>query len=767
MKNGGSGPFQGQKGKPALSGGRIPELLAAAVRHHRNGNFAEAEGLYRSALDIDPDCVDAQHLLGVLAHQMGKSDVAADFIAKALARQPDSPEMHNNLGLALRRLGRVTDAVASFHRALALRSGYPEAHNNLGNVLNELGQPENAADSYRKAVALRPDFAEAHYNLANVLRTTGRLDAAAAGYRKALALKPNFPEAHNNLGGVLCDLGQWQDAAASCDKALSLRPNFPEAHNNLGRALKELGRLNDAVAHYEKALALDPDSANTHSNLGSALASIGCWAEARAHHLRAMEIEPHVLNHAIHAHLHLPAILESAEVVDALRERYRAGIDAMADVPGIIEDHDRINTSSFFLAYHDRNDRPAMLHLHDFFRGRLPELTLVAPHVPDWRSPTDTGRKIRVGFLSEYLTEHTIGKLYRGLVRHLDRRRFEVVVIHTHKTKLSTLRQEIDAAADQIVSLPAGLAAQQQAVAAMTLDILFYPDIGMTPTTYFLAYARLAPVQAVAWGHPDTTGLDSMDYFVSSSWIEPEDAEAHYSERLICLNRLPCYFEPLMTSDEELSRSDFGLPDTGTLYGCPQSLFKLHPDFDAVLAAIAAGDSEGHVVLLEGSYPIWRDMLVSRWKRNFPDLPERVLFLPRMPLDRFMTLTAGIDILLDPPHFGSGNTFYEAMVYGTPVVTWPGRFMRSRIVAGGYRQMGLTEPLIAANLKDYARLALDLGRDPERRRSFRREAREAAKQELFSDTRFVREFEAFLEAAAAAAGRREKLPAGWHPDPAT
>ena len=76
-------------------------------------------------------------------------------------------------------------------------------------------------------------------------------------------------------------------------------------------------------------------------------------------------------------------------------------------------------------------------------------------------------------------------------------------------------------------------------VAATELDVLFYADIGMDPTTYFLAFSRLAPVQCVTWGHPVTTGIPNIDDYLSSDVFEAPGAEAHYTERLIRLPRRP------------------------------------------------------------------------------------------------------------------------------------------------------------------------------------------------------------------------------------
>ena len=193
-----------------------------------------------------------------------------------------------------------------------------------------------------------------------------------------------------------------------------------------------------------------------------------------------------------------------------------------------------------------------------------------------------------------------------------------------------------------------------------------------------------------------------------------------------------------------------------------------------MLAAIAEGDPDGCIVLLEGRVSSWADSLRDRWARAAPILLKRTLFLPRslpvsrpehlMPYERFLALMSHADVQLDPIHFGGGNSMYEAMVFGTPAVTWPGQFMRSRILAGMYAQMGVADAPIAENIGDYAALALALGRDPERRRTLREALQQAARRELFSDRQTVRDIEVFFEAAIAAAGKGQRLPAGWKPN---
>jgi predicted O-linked N-acetylglucosamine transferase (SPINDLY family) len=169
------------------------------------------------------------------------------------------------------------------------------------------------------------------------------------------------------------------------------------------------------------------------------------------------------------------------------------------------------------------------------------------------------------------------------------------------------------------------------------------------------------------------------------------------------------------------------------------------------LAEIAEGDPTGRIILLEGLYPAWRSLLETRWEKAFPNLSKSVVFLPRLSPEQFLELMSHLDVLLDPIHFGSGNSMYEAMALGIPVVTWPGAYMRGRIVAGAYRQIGLTQAPIAISRQGYAPLVLALGRSPQRRQTLREAIRNAARRELFDDMMAVRELEDFLESAVAAA----------------
>jgi predicted O-linked N-acetylglucosamine transferase (SPINDLY family) len=279
---------------------------------------------------------------------------------------------------------------------------------------------------------------------------------------------------------------------------------------------------------------------------------------------------------------------------------------------------------------------------------------------------------------------------------------------------------------------------------ALELDILFYQDVGMEALTYFLSFARLAPLQCVYFGHPDTTGVPTMDCFISNDLYESLAASADYSERLVLLHDLPTlsyYYRP-QVSPELPKRAALGLPEDATIYVCPQTLFKFHPDFDALLKGILERDPRGRLVLIQARISAWNERLLARFRRSMPEVAHRVLFVPPVPHAQFMQLLASSDVMLDPLHFNGANTSLEGLAVGTPVVTLPTRLQRGRHTRAMYLKMGITD-CIAANAGDYIDIAVRLGTDAGLRGELR--ARILGRNDaLYEDPRVLSEFGRFF-----------------------
>ena len=229
----------------------IQESLDLGVQHHTARDLSTAEGIYQQILKVDPNQPDALHLLGVIAHQVGKHDVAEELITKALSIKPDWAEACANLGNALMAQGKLDEAAASHRKALEIKPDFAEVHNNLGNALKELGRLEEAVASYRKAIAIKPGHVETHSNLGTALRDLGKLNEAEASHRKSLQLHSSFAAGHYNLHPFLLDPGDMEASIKCMQKAVEFDPESTNYRFYLGMLLDYSGKSRDAKTHFD------------------------------------------------------------------------------------------------------------------------------------------------------------------------------------------------------------------------------------------------------------------------------------------------------------------------------------------------------------------------------------------------------------------------------------------------------------------------------------------------------------------------------------
>jgi tetratricopeptide (TPR) repeat protein len=238
-----------------------PDAFSFALLMHRQGRLTEAEQTCLAVLKSQPTHFAATHLLGIIAMQTQRPELATQLIRTAIELCPDRAEPHYNLGLARTMLNRPLEALANYDRAIALKPEYAAAHNNRGNLLRSLGRLEEALRSYDEAIAHQPDHADAFNNRGAVLMELRRFDAATTSFARAVALRPDGASMHINLGHALRDLGRLEPALAHYDKAIALRPDAAEPYRHRGVAQAAMGQFEAALTSYDQALALRPDDA--------------------------------------------------------------------------------------------------------------------------------------------------------------------------------------------------------------------------------------------------------------------------------------------------------------------------------------------------------------------------------------------------------------------------------------------------------------------------------------------------------------------------
>jgi len=690
----------------------IAEALDAAVRHHQAGRAAQAEAIYRQILDVEPDQPDALHLLGVVYSQRGDPATAIDYIGRAIGRRPREAVYLTNLAIAYRALGRLDEAVASLRRAIELRPDLADAHYHLGLTFQQRGMLDEAATCYGRVLEMEPRSVQALVGLGACLRAQGKLEEAVACYQRAIQIKPDYAQAHHNLGNVF-KMGGMLDAAADAYRhAIRLAPGSARAHRSLGRLREDREEIDEAAACYRRALELEPDQPLLELRLS-------CLC---------------------------PKVFSDNEAIDEYRRQLldRWTRLAAGDLrPDLAELAISGSPPPLELACHGRDDRPLKEAYANIFRHVFPE-TVPRP---------GTGRP-RIGFVVTGKHEGAFFGSMRGVLRHMTPDRFELVVI-CQPIGRAAVREALPEESIRVLEVPERMDLIAEAVRAAQLDVLYHWEVGTDATNYFLPFLRLAPVQCTSWGLPETSGIDRIDYYLSSTLVEPEDADEHYTERLLLADTLPAYYERVSPPDEPKGRAAFGFSAERHLYLCAQQLRKFHPDFDAILGGILRRDHRALVVSVEDRRGRVAAGLRARFAASIPDVAERIVFLPRQTYPDYLSLVVACDVVLDPLYFGGGFTTYQAFSLDKPVVTLPWRFQRGRYTQACYRKMGIADG-VASSVEEYVDLAVQLGTD-EARRAALVEAIRTAKDCLFEDMDAVREherlFAAMVEEARSGAGR--------------
>ena len=381
----------------------------------------------------------------------------------------------------------------------------------------------------------------------------------------------------------------------------------------------------------------------------------------------------------------------------------------------------------------------------------------LCPKLLDWVDVRVGGRgeegergKIRIGIISNNLRFHSVGRLLRGVFGRLSREKFELVLVLDEASRRTgdTIFDEFSERADKVVFLKGKIQDCQELLSGLELDVLVFGDIGMDSKTSFLAYGRYSSVQVAFWGHPVTSALDSIDYFVGGEHFGDFGKEFH--EQLITFESSGVYWvEEERRTDGERIRvleriiGEGRVKESTLVYVCPQSVMKLHPKFDNMIHDILEKDDNALVILLVDTRKIvWGERVVRRLGGG----EERIVFVEQLPYDEYYGLVCAADVNLDPFPFGGGVTMLESLGCGVPIVTDVDMLKVFHLGNAWLELSGLAD---MGGDGSYTERALELAKlMNSRRRETSNEIKRAVRGNLFEDKRAVSEWEDFLVRAA-------------------
>ena len=586
--------------------------------------------------------------------------------------------------------------------------------------LFEMGADALEAERYGEAItALLAyvavcDDAEGWYNLGLAYHGGGDDAAAAVAWRRALATGPTEPgllQALFDAAEVLLERLCLLEAKPLYESLLSDAQLGVHASLRLTWCLHLLGRDEEALPVLTQGLMHWP------GNL-------------------ALKLQQTLL---------LPMLYPSREAMVFWREHLLTRLDELEgwlrSPAGLSMSPIRLPSPIFDLMSQGEDEKMLLQRISAVWRRIfVPPQPALAPRRP--------GRP-RLGIVTVSAYNHSTIHYFLGMLELLaGQRSLETAMFYFGEQQDDTTAY-LHTLTDQFTQLPMTLPEGIQAILDWQPDILFYLDIGQEGLLYSLAHLRLAPVQCVSAGIPITTGIANMDYYLSSSWFEPPEAQAYYSETLICLADPMVCMRPPQVTDPLRGRSAFGLAEDKHLYIFPHTLIRVDPELDELMARILLQDPRGQLIFIQDRQGQLYRQLQARFGGRYPELADRLRFLAPMPQPDFLNLVALCDVALDSLRLGGGNVSFQCFWVGTPIIHCPTRFLRCRIAAGLYRLAGLDE-WIAADHDDYVAKAVKLGTQPRLRLALSERMRQASRERIFNRSEGVEAAFALFEKWAGA-----------------
>lgn len=697
-------------------------LLQNSLALLQQSEFEKADELLTKIYKLQPTNIEVLNLLGIRSYQKQEFENALELLHKANLLAPQSSQTLGNIGLVNNSLGRFVEALYFLDLSIAVDKQIPETHNNRGNALKGLVKNREALEAYKSATSLRPNYAEALNNQGVIFLEETNLREAIPFFERAIQANPSFSIAYNNLGNALTQLENYESAFQCFERAIQLNPCYVDAYLNFGNSLKKCKQYGSAIECYQHALKIAPHNASTFNVLGEVYYEIGDSDLAKIYYANSIDLYPN--NSEIQLALtiaQIPKVYKNKAEVSESREALISQLEFIgADIKSI--NRSQVSEKSlyrhpFYLAYQDANNEPILSKFGEISvqLGQFIQEQISAP-----QNQPIPHNKIRLGIVSHYFSTHPVWHaITKGWVGHLNPDLFEIYLFNTSgheddETKLAELK-------GKYFNCNQSISNTAQFISNQGLDVLLYPEIGMDTVSKALACLRLAPLQIASWGHPETTGLPTIDYYLSAELFEFDSSGNFYSEELIQLPNLGTCLEFQTVQYSAINLIALGInPDLPILL-CAGSPSKYTPKHDCVFIEIAKRLKACQFIFFdfeENLTSILKERLHIAFSSASLDPSQFIHFIPFLEKEGFHSLLQQAHIYLDTIGFSGFNTAIQALICHLPIVTIEGSYMRGRLASGILHRMNLSD-LICHSDAEYIERTVELIQNQEKRNAYK------------------------------------------------
>ena len=644
--------------------------------------------------------------------------------------------IHINSGICNYHLGNYKNSIIDIENALKLNIDYPVAYFHLGNNYLSLNLYDLAEINYKKSIKLDPKLLKSYINLGVIYQKTNRNELAIDIFTEAIELDNKSYIAYNNRGSSYKEIGRYNEAISDYLVSIELNKNYYEPLSNIAITYLDVNELFLALSFIEKALIVKPGlakglfnkglilnqmgdkysalklflelvnnneaDAETFNLIGLVLTELGHNKKAKEYHNRALELEPKSLKFNWDAAFaEIPVIVGKDDVLDNILTNFSKKLSILE---AIIKDknendYEKIvgRTQPYYLAYLNTDNKEVLMQYGKICRS------IMSKYDNKITNTKLKDEKLRFGIVSAHIRYHSVWNSFlKGIVTALNKKNIDLYIyyidskydVETEVAKLNSFKFEygVKILQDWI-----------EIVKTDQLDVILYPEIGMNQKALQLASIRLAKTQMTSWGHPQTSGLDSIDYFLSSDFAENLSSQQAYSEKLIKLPGLGFYFEPPSLNIEEKDFNELGLKLESNIILCLGLPNKFHIENDWIYIELVRNIKNIQLVFMKdatGGYQVLESRLKLAFFESKIRYENNVVFLPYLSRDGFNSLMRRAKVYIDTVYFSSLNTTLQSLGNILPVVTLTGDFLRNNTSSGILKAMELYE-LIAVSKENY------------------------------------------------------------------
>lgn len=696
------------------------------------GRRDDAMQILNRILSVRPSYAEARALRARLNFDLN-SVLALTDAEDAVMGKPHMGFLWPMVAALRQKAGDLCGAINAMEQAVQFDSTNASWLSTLGELLRRQGQIERAQMVLEQAAKMSPDLVSAWVNLGAVYQNRHRIDDALIAYERALSLDSRQADVAHNMGLLAQQAGRMEVALQNFERALEVQPGNLQFLASKGVALLKLQRpAAEVIAIAQELINIAPEKHYGHALMGALNNHIGKFEAAAKWYVQALKKDPE----AVGCYGPLGGVLRQlGELVKAERALERAvaaqpyDYVAYSNLLFCQSYNASYNPTNSIAAARGYNRALARRGFQPFAHGRSPRFSNTT--------------RLNIGFVSGDLRNHPVGYFLESMLRFLSQRNVRLVAYSTISAQ-DELSQRIRANFSDWRMI-GDLSDTRSAELIRQDDIHILLDLSGHTAQHRLSMFALkpAPVQASWLGYFATTGIDQMDWVIGDSYVAPEGAEAHFTERIW---RLPeCY---LCFTPPAISPAVEDLPAINAshiTFGCFNNLAKVNDAVIALWAKVlqAIPDSALFLKCAQLHDPAVIQRTYARFARHGIG-SERLILEGPASRKELLEAYSRVDIALDPFPYPGGTTSLEALWMGVPVLTKKGDRFLSRI-GETIANNAFLPNWIAVDDSDYIYKAQVFAADLASLRVLRAGMRaRLATTALFDGQRFAMHFEAAL-----------------------